>query len=158
MKKKEKVFWKSYFGVSAPSLALEKIQRLAWKDQNVTNYDLEILCSRVKSIYQMDLDNNLITNKGIEYLTRLNKIEELRLKGLNIDDDSLKFIQEIPGLKLLHLGGTNISYEGVTRLSSLTNLETLICTFNPIDPIPLRKFKESLPKCELIVNYQIFGE
>lgn len=154
--KKEKYFWKSYFGVSSPWLVPERIQRLPWKEQSVTDQDLEFLSSRVKYVSQMDLDHNLITNLGIEYLTRFNKIEELRLKDLNIDDDAIKFIQKIAGLKLLHVGGTNISSEGIGKLSSLTSLETLLCTPNPIDPVPLTKFKEILPDCELIVNYKLF--
>lgn len=157
-KKKEKRFWKSYFGVTCASLVPEKIKRLAWKEQSVTDEDLEFLCSRVKYIFQMDLDHNLVTNNGIEYLTLLSGIEELRLKGLNIDDSSIKFIEKINGLRLLHLAGTNISSDGIGRLSSLTSLEKLLCTPDPIDPIPLRKFKESLPNCELIVNYKVFEE
>ncbi len=103
----------------------------------------------------MDLDNNLITNKGIVDLSQLN-IEELRLKGLNIDDGSIIHILKIKGLKLLHIGGTKISSEGIASLSEISSLETLICTPDLVDSAALRKFKKELPQCELIVNYQIF--
>lgn len=154
--KNEKTFWKKYFDITNSSLAPEKIHRLAWKDQSITDQELEFLSIRVKDIYQMDLDDNPISNKGIENLTRFNYIEELRLKGLYIDNDAIPFIKKIPGLKLLHLGGTNISSEGISELSAISTLETLICTLDPIDPVHLIKFKESLPGCELIVNYEVF--
>ena len=155
MKKTEKVFWKTYFGISNPSLAPQKIKRLNWKDQNITDEEVYFLCERVKDIYQMDLDNNLVTNIGIMCLSRLT-IEELRLKGLNINDDAIKYIQKISGLKFLHIGGTNISSEGIGGLRHLNTLETLICSPYPVNPLPLRRFKESLPQCELIVNYELF--
>ena len=155
MKKTEKVFWWTYFGVSSPSLAPQKIHRLAWKDQSITDEELDFLSRRVKNIYQMDLDNSLVTNIGIKGLTRLT-IEELRLKGLNINDDAIKYVQKISGLKFLHIGGTNISSEGIGDLRHLDTLETLICSPDPIDPLHLRRFKESLPQCELIVNYELF--
>lgn len=156
IKKREKIFWKSKFGLTSPSLAPLEIKKLAWKDQNATDEDLEYLCSKIKFITQMDLDNNLITNKGIEYLTLLHGIRELRLKGLNIDDNSVVSLQRLNGVTLLHLGGTNLSSEGIGRLSCLKSLETLICNPDPIDPVPLKRFKESLPNCELIVNYKEF--
>ncbi len=155
MKKKENFFWKSYFGVTSPDLIPEKISRLPWKEENITDDELEFLSGKVRSIIQMDLDHTLITNKGIEYLTKLN-IKELRLKDLNIDDRSITFIQKISGLTLLHIGGTNISSEGILSLSSISTLETLICTPNPIDTKALISFKEILPQCELIVNYKVF--
>ena len=157
MDKKEKNFWKTYFGVTSISLVPENLSRLPWKEQNITDEDLKILSGRVKSISQMDLDHNLITNQGVEFLARIN-IKELRLKDLDITDDSIKFIQKISGLELLHIGGTNISSEGIANLSEISSLKTLICTPEPVNPIALLKFKKTLPQCELIVNYQIFEE
>lgn len=153
--KKEKTFWKSYFGVNSPLLVPERISRLPWKEQSVTDDDLEILSGRVNHISQLDLDHNLITNSGIEFLTKIN-IKELRLKDLNIDDHAIPFIQKIKGLELLHIGGTNVSCEGIGQLNTISSLKTLICTPNPINDQILDKFKEILPSCELIVDYKLF--
>ena len=57
---------------------------------------LELLATNVKSIDMLDLDETDITNDGIAFLTQMDFIKELRLKGISeIDNDCISHLNKI---------------------------------------------------------------
>ncbi|MGD9633285.1 MAG: leucine-rich repeat domain-containing protein [Pirellulales bacterium] len=58
-------------------------------------------------------------------LRKLNDIEWLGFAGSNVNDDDLKFIENLTKLKGLNLSDTRITDNGLQHLRNLTSLETL---------------------------------
>jgi internalin A len=57
-----------------------------------------------------------ITDKGLEYISKLESLESLNLRGAKITDEGLQKLSEIPRLKWLDLQGSNVTEEGLKQL------------------------------------------
>ena len=117
------------------------------------------MMSRIKSIKYLDLDEADITNKGINHLTQLDHIKELRLKGITaIDDGCMESLSKLKGLELLHLGGTSVTLNGLIQLGSLQNLKVLLLSLTATEEIRIKmlELKKLLPGCEFIFNYKSY--
>jgi Leucine-rich repeat (LRR) protein len=57
-----------------------------------------------------------ITDKGLEYISKLKSLESLSLRGAKITDEGLQKLSEIPRLKWLDLQGCNVTEQGLKRL------------------------------------------
>jgi hypothetical protein len=160
-KLKEEKFWSTFFYFNVPKNKTElpaHLQRVNFRLWNhVCDMDLLRMVSRVKSINMLDLDETDITNKGIQHLTQLHQLKELRLKGIKaIDDDCLQYLNTFSELELLHLGGTSVTLDGIKKLSSLKKLKVLLLPFSYGPEIKEKMFqlKTILPTCEFILNYK----
>lgn len=151
----ESKFWKHWHGISRKEVPSE-IDKLNYRLENFDDQDLYWLTRRIKRIGQLDLDETLVTDKGIKHLTDLDSLLELRLKGLGeITDACIPFLNQITTLKTLHLGGTEVTAKGALGLNQLKNLELLFLPEQQGDVTEcLNQLLEARPGCELIVNYQ----
>ncbi|MDB5227509.1 MAG: hypothetical protein JWN78_1702 [Bacteroidota bacterium] len=161
LKKKEKYFWEKYFGISYNQAGNLNpvVKRLNFRDSELDDEELFFLISKMKSICQLDLDNTLVTDKGIQYLTKLESIKELRLKGCKgITQKCLHDLASMKELELLHLGSTFITLEDAKTLSRLQNLKLLLLSSD--DPQEVIKKEASalrllFPNCEININHKI---
>lgn len=114
---------------------------------------LEVALTHVKGIDMLDLNETEITNKGIQILTELEYIKELRLKGVhNIDDGCINDLNKITSLEFLHVRYTGITIDGVLKLDKLINLKKIIFTDENVDANKMLQLKEMHPNCEFLVN------
>jgi hypothetical protein len=160
-KLKEENFWSAFFYFNVPKNKIElpaHLHRVNFKLwDHVCDMDLLRIVSKVKSINMLDLDNTDITNRGIQHLTQLHQLKELRLKGIKaIDDDCLQYLNTFSELELLHLEGTSVTLDGMTKLSSLKKLKVLLLSFtaNPEIKEKMIQLHTLLPSCEFILNYK----
>lgn len=160
-KKKEKYFWEKYFGISytqANNLS-PVIKRINFRDSELNDEELFFLVSKVKVIHQLDLDNTCVTDCGVQYLTKLESLKELRLKGCkDITEKCLIDLASLKELELLHLGGTLITLEHAKTLSPLENLKQLLLSSDyPEAMIKQEALRLRLlfPGCEININHKI---
>lgn len=158
---KEEQFWSAFYYFNVPKNKTElpdhlhRVNFRLW--DHVGDMDLLRMVSRIKSINMLDLDETDITNKGIQHLTQLDQLKELRLKGIKaLDDDCLQSINTFSELELLHLGGTSVTLDGITNLNSLKKLKVLLLPFTVCKEIKEKmiQLKTLLPSCEFILNYK----
>jgi len=158
---KEEKFWSAFFYFNVPKNKIEIPEHLhrvnfrLW--DHVCDRDLLRMVSRVKSINMLDLDETDITNNGIQHLTQLHHLKELRLKRIKaIDDECLQYINNFSDLELLHLGGTSVTPDGIIKLSSLKKLKVLLLSFTDGHEIneKMNQLHKLLPCCEFILNYK----
>jgi len=65
--------------------------------------ELLLMMDKVKSIDMLELDETIVTNKGVRYLTKLISLKELRLKGCReLDERCLLSLNQIFSFELLH--------------------------------------------------------
>jgi hypothetical protein len=160
-KKKEKYFWEKYFAVSynqANNLNPE-VKRINFRDSEIDDEEILFLVSKIKVIHQLDLDNTYVTDKGVQYLTKLESIKELRLKGCKgITNKCLPALASMKDLELLHLGGTLVTLGDARALCPLQNLKLLLLSSG--EPAELIKkealvLKSLLPGCEININHKV---
>jgi Ran GTPase-activating protein (RanGAP) involved in mRNA processing and transport len=161
-KLKEEKFWELFFHINIPPHINEvpaHMRRVNFRIEGVSDEELLFMLEYVKSIDMLDLDESEITNLGIQYLTQLDVLKELRLKSCKeINDGCIEYLCQIKSLELLHLGSTNITLEGWSQLSCLQNLKTLLISADSVEDIndSLVKLSAELPNCEIIVNHKVF--
>ena len=79
----------------------------------------------LKEITDRSLEETQITEEGIRYISKLLKLEWLNLYKTKINNRSLKEIAEKKSPKILPIGSTNVTDEGMTHLVTMTQLEYL---------------------------------
>ena len=161
LKKRELYFWKSNYGISGNQLHLipKEQHRFNFRDSEVNDDFLFWLTSRKKIVEQFDLDNSLITNIGVKYLSEMESIKELRLKGCHgIDKGCLGYLNKITSLQLLHIGSTAINLSDIKELKSLQKLKLLLVSSNEGEAEIKEKvaaLKQLLLHCVINVNHNI---
>lgn len=162
-KKKEKQFresfWAALFSTGKPvnldeqPTHLEHVRMRLW--DRVEDVHLELMVTHIRSINMLDLDETDLTNEGIEHLTRLDLLKELRLKGIRqLDNDCIVHLNKLKGLELLHLRGTSITLDGILKLNNLQGLKELFFSDDEDKPAKekMLQLREVLPGCEFIIN------
>ena len=122
---------------------------------DLTDEGLDYILARIKGVDMLDLNETEISNKGIQLLTRLEYLKELRVKGCaQLDNGCAEDLNKITSLELLHVKGTGISIDGLLKLDALPNLKKLL--FSADDPEVIKEkiweLKERLPGCSFVIN------
>jgi hypothetical protein len=160
--KMEKYFWKRQFNISRLEDVPTEINRYNFRDTEVDDEWLFWITARVKVIHQLDLDNTLVTDESIRYLSKLESITELRLKGCHsISNACLGNLNKLTGLELLHLQGTAVSLNSIHELKALKNLKMLLLSSDESEEIILEKaaiLKGIFPFCEISLTGKAIEE
>ena len=109
----------------------------------------------IKGINMLDLNETEITNDAIAILTKLEYVNELRLKGcLEIDNYCISHLNKMTSLRFLYIKDTAITIDGILQLNGLTNLTQLL--FSADDTTVLKDkmllIHKMLPNCNFAVN------
>ena len=113
------------------------------------------LLTNVKGVNMLDLNETEITNTSIALLTKLEYVNELRLKGCTeIDNDCIADLNKITSLRFLHVKNTGITIDGILQLNALTKLTEIL--FSDEDTAALKDkmllLKNRLPNCNFAIN------
>jgi hypothetical protein len=153
-------FWANFFYFNLPKHLEEvpaHVERVNFRYYGANDYDIQYMLEKVKSVYQLDLDETEITNEGLVYLMELDNLTELRLKGCTqITDAAMEVICKFKGVELLHLIGTGITTAGFGDIGKLNKLKRLLISAEPSDPKLEEIFASLAPGCEFIVNYKAY--
>ncbi len=83
-----------------------------------------LLLSTVRYV-DSGMDKYCYTDRGLEALSRLHKLEELSICSPVIGDAGMAHIAKLTNLKTLHVAGGQVTNAGVAKLASLKSLERL---------------------------------
>ena len=115
------------------------------------DHDL-VAIGQVESLELLDLDLTDITDDGLQHLSTLTNLSELRLKDNGqLTDDCVDYLLHLENLKLIHIANTSITINGLKKMVSHLNLETIIIDSdfnNDIDE--LLRITEKYPKLTII--------
>lgn len=158
-KQLEKTFWATLFAIDVPAhlnevpAHLHQVRMRLW-DKVIDEY-LELMVTQVRSINMLDLDETDISNDGMEHLTKMDFIKELRLKGIReIDNDCIVHLNKIKGLELLYLKGTSVTIDGILKLDSKPQLKELFFSAknDEVNKEKMLQLKELMPACSFIID------
>ncbi len=102
----------------------EWIGQLILSGDRFTNKSLQQLEGLTVSMLSIEAVN--VTNIGLQYVTKVNGIRQLRLWSPGLDDEALKYVAELEGLELLDVEGTAVRGETFEKLKDLPKLKMLV--------------------------------
>src|SRR2546428_9638117 len=112
-----------------------------------TDADIEQIAS-AKSLKRLDLSLTYVSDRGIERLKGLDRLEELNLYAAEfITDAALAFLRGNRQLKRLSLRGTDVTDTSLAYVAELSNLKSLDISFTQITDVGLEHLA-SLPQLE----------
>ena len=140
------------------NISFFSLEELNVRNTKVTDLGFNIIANSFNNLTKLTA-NSLITNQGLQYISKLSKLIKLKLyscqkitnEGLfhikklinierlnigecyNINDDSLQIISNLPELKKLNIRSTNITNNGLEYLLTLLKLEILNLESTDID-------------------------
>jgi hypothetical protein len=153
---RNKKYWKRRFGDLTPENMEPYYHHLDFRRiGDVDDEGLAYLLTSVKGVNMLDLNETDITNESIQLLTRLEYVNELRLKGIDtLDNRCIDDLNKLTTLTFLHVNHTRINIDGLLRLQDLKALRTLL--FSADDEAAIQdkilQLHQLLPQCELVVN------
>ena len=112
-----------------------------------TDADLEQIAS-VRTLKRLDLSLTYVSDRGIERLKRLDRLEDLNLYAAEfITDAAMAALRGNRQLKTLNLRGTDVTDTSLAYVAELTNLRSLDISFTQITDVGLEHLA-SLPQVE----------
>jgi hypothetical protein len=155
---RETAFWRQHFpAMASPAQVPAYLAHGRFREGNLTDEQLGWLASRLQTIHMLDIYEAPITAAGLEHLTQVACLTELRLKDCAaVGDDALTPLARIPGLELLHVGGTAVTLDGLAAMPPAPTLKTIFLD-SDLPPADIRdrllQLAETLPGCDVVVNH-----
>ncbi len=150
---RNKKYWKRRFGILNTEAYHHHFDLRQISDLDDEGF--AYLLTYVKGINMLDLNETDITNASVALLTKLEYVNELRLKGCTeIDNNCIADLNKITSLQFLHVKNTGITIDGILQLSALTKLTEIL--FSDEDAVAIKDkmllLKEMLPDCNFVIN------
>lgn len=93
-----------------------------------------------------------VTDKDLELLKGLPKLEALYLTRTEISDAGLAHLKNLPNLRALHLDYTKVTDAGLSQLATLSTLSSLHLNGTHVTPKGLSSLRQALPACRIYVT------
>lgn len=91
------------------------------KNTKITDKALEYLATLPK-LQLLWISKNAITGEGFSHFLEHQKLDTIDLSFTQLDDEILKIVAQIPKLRFLHLEGTKVSFDGLLAVAKHKNL------------------------------------
>ena len=112
--------------------ALEKLLTLKRLSLKGTRVGFQALKRLATANQHLEL-SELLISRGWAKLNRRGQITTLNLANMNLHDEDLQFLTDLPLLEILDLRKNNLTNDGMLSLTSLTQLRRLKLDENPIN-------------------------
>jgi hypothetical protein len=148
--KNEKQFWRSYFD-TIPSKAPAECDHINFNlEERLEDMDMLWLTERLKSVRRLDLKETDITDKGIQYLSRLIDIRQLNLKGTYVTEKCIPHLLKMSNLEYLHFNEHPIPLKEIKNLKKLAKLTDLFFHVDEsAEKHAIMELHAKWPKCKI---------
>ncbi|MBX9666681.1 MAG: protein kinase [Candidatus Obscuribacterales bacterium] len=143
-----------------PSGAFESIATIPdlrslsfYNAKNVTLSGIEYLQKNAPRLIFLDLTGTYLDNRVIPVVAKMKNLYQVRLTNLDLNDDHLELLGNLPKLSLLYISQNKITDKGLEKLGQCRNLEVLDITRCPnITNDARRAFLKAHPKTSVVIN------
>ena len=98
----------------------------------------------------LNLNNTLINDDGLKFISMLNSLEELSIGGTKISDIGLKQLSVMPNLHTLYINNTNITDGGLQYLAGIKNIKYVLVVGTKVTAKGIANLKRKIPHhCEI---------
>lgn len=130
---------------------IKTLRRLELFDTNVTDAGLKHLIDL--PLFRIDLSKTSVTNAGMEDIAKIIGLERLIINNTSVSDTGLAPIGTIDTLQELSLyQAGEITDVGLKHLHNLKSLRVLFLGDSKYSPEGLRELRKALPGCEIAAN------
>lgn len=105
-------------------LAFRNLECLDVSAGRITDQGMQYV-GRLNRLTHLRFWSTPISDEGLRPLRQLRDLEELVLRGSNVSDKGLEYVGQIPSLQLIVLNGTRITGPGLQHLAGLKKLRAL---------------------------------
>ena len=148
-----KKYWKQRFGT--PNTIAYHHHLDVRQIPDLDDEGFAYMLTNVKGVNMLDLNETDIKNASITLLTKLEYVNELRMKGcIEIDNNCIADLNKITSLQFLHVKNTGITIDGLLQLTALTKLREVLFSSEDADSIieKLLEFTAMHPLCKMVID------
>lgn len=102
-------------------------------------------------VVKLRLDHTRLTDRGMESISRLRKLEDLSLNNTKITDAGLAQLSQLRSLKKLSLCNTAITDAGLVHLARIPSLKYVYLDGAQVTRAGMRKLKQTLPSLKTTI-------
>lgn len=153
-------FWFKGFHTITDMAELQKLTQFknlrsaSFFSTNLSDIGLEYVC-RVKTIESLNLQSTEISNSGLRHLAKLPRLASLRLKeNSQLTNECVPFLLPLKSLVDLQIHGTSIDQEGLKQLTELDGLRDICIAVwdNNYTFDALIEASKRMPKCTILAK------
>lgn len=161
LKGREKTFWWHFDHITDSKDIPNELPGYTSIDSSDDDDFFEQLTEKVKIIHEIYLKDAKVTNAGVQYISRIQKLKKLTIKKTDlINSECLVYLNDLKDLEYLDITKTAIIPEDLTILKNLQNLKELYVSSENFEKEYFLeqaiKMKEILPNCILYINYESY--
>jgi hypothetical protein len=93
---------------------MSALKELSLAYTDVTDDGIEMLSHMRVEV--LDLDHTCITDRAMDSVATLSKLQSLNIKGTRVTDTGLRCLERLNDLQLIELDGTKVTEDGIARL------------------------------------------
>lgn len=106
-----------------------------------------------ENIVWLSLENNAITNKHLEIISRFKSLRKLKLCKNNIDDNGISHFSSLSDLESINLYGTKLTTKGIDILAKLPEIKRVYAWQTTIKEEDVEKLKEKYKELKIVAGY-----
>jgi hypothetical protein len=118
----------------------------------VTDDDLRQLAGLEDQLLRINCSHTEITDRGLALISRLPRLEQVRLAIPRISDAGLACLAELKQLRFLHLIDAPVTDAGLDHLHGLSNLESLYLDGTGVTDAGIERLVAALPGVHLHID------
>lgn len=122
--------------------------------QNNFRFDdsaMDFIAGHLTNLHTLNISFTSVTDKGLQSITKLTKLLQVDLAGLELNDQHTKCLASLTRLKDLCLDNTRAGVESIRNLSSLTSLYMNFCKH--MDDETLKVVAQTMPNLKRLQLY-----
>jgi hypothetical protein len=122
--------------------------------QNNFRFDdslMEFVASNLINLHTLNISFTSVTDKGLQSISKLTKLLQVDLAGLELNDQNTQCLASLTRLKDLCLDNTRAGVESIRNLTSLTSLYMNFCKH--VDDDTLNVIAKGMPKLKRLQLY-----
>ena len=108
----------------------------------------------ISTLSDLNIYDTPITDAAAAAIAKMTQLKRLNLDKTAIGDQGVAELRTLQDLEFLHLGSTRITDASADSLAEMKGLKTLIVTRTEMTEAAVAKIAESLPECEIQLQYQ----
>lgn len=120
------------------------------KEQNRVEDRHLVLLDQVTDLKQLWLDYSLVTDAGMDHLTKLSRLRELGLSHTQLGDAGLAKLAGLRGLQRLDLRATAVTDAGLECLSGLSSLREIRLAATRATNAGIAELQRTMPELKIV--------
>ena len=117
--------------------------------KKITPEIISNLSSLKDQVIELKLNETMITDESIQFLSGFKQLKELHLTQTDIGDDAIKHIKDLPSLEYLNLYGTHVTDQSLDHIKQLKKIRKVNLWNTGISEKEILRFNKVHPQITL---------